>query len=209
MVETNTTISEDIDGKNDNLLSALENVGKQLKHNLNLQTTDKGSDSSNSASVSMQVDPSTLAKISLPKSYGNQMVGSRAAPIGIGTTLGGYNTRIGGYHVDTSYFDQIRPTKPIEFKMLDGSVSIMTITFGCIKELSQRTIKKRTFSWKFPFITTTEHNYTHVVYDHGSSISAYDIDCNLSMFMNLIGQDYKGWSETMMSEAIKHGAEIN
>jgi hypothetical protein len=209
MVETNTTISEDNDGENDNLLSALENVGKQLKHNLNLQTADKGSDSANSASVSMQVDPSTLAKISLPKSYGNQMLGSQAAPIGIGTALGGY-TRFGGYHVDSSsYFDQIRPSKPIEFKMLDGSVSIMTLNFGNIKELTQRTLKKKTFSWKFPFIATTERNYTHVVYDHGSSISVYDIDCNLPMFMNLIGQDYKGWSETMMSEAIKHGAEIN
>lgn len=209
MVETNTTISEDNDGENDNLLSVLEDVGKQLKHKLNLQTADKSSDSVNSASVSMQVDPSTLAKISLPKSYGNLMVGSQAAPIGIGTTLGGYNTRFGGYHVDQSYFDQLKPSKPIEFKMLDGSVSIMTLNFGSIKELTQKTLKKRTFSWKFPFIMTTERKYTHVVYDHGSSISVYDIDCNLSMFMNLIGQDYKGWSESMMSEAIKHGAEIN
>lgn len=204
MVETNTTISEDNNEKNDNSLSVLEELGKQLNHKLNLQTTDKFSYSSNLASVSMQTDPSELAEISHSKSYGNLVVSNKAvAPFG--TNVGGYIN----YHVGQSYVDQFKPSKAIEFKMLDGSVNIMTLIFDNIKELSQRTIKKRKFSWKFPFITTTEHNYTHVVYNHGSYISVYDIDCNLSMFMNLIEQDYKGWSETMMSEAIKHGTKIN
>ena len=37
------------------------------------------------------------------------------------------------------------------------------------------------------------------------SIKEYEIDCNFSMFMKLIGKKYKPWNQMAMTESVKNG----
>ena len=57
-----------------------------------------------------------------------------------------------------------------------------------------------------------KNNQKYVIMDYkekNGKIKQYEIDCNLSMFMKLIGKEYKSWNQMMMTESVKNGNKVN
>ena len=57
-------------------------------------------------------------------------------------------------------------------------------------------------------INSEKNNKKYVIMDYiekDGSIKAYEIDCNFSMFMKLIGKKYKPWNQMVMTESVKNG----
>ena len=83
----------------------------------------------------------------------------------------------------------------IEFKLTDGTKIIKEIIWGRIEIIVEK-------------INSEKNNKKYVIMDYiekDGSIKAYEIDCNLSMFMKLIGKKYKPWNQMVMTESVKNG----
>ena len=83
----------------------------------------------------------------------------------------------------------------IEFKLTDGTKIIKEIIWGRIEIIIEK-------------INPEKNNKKYVIMDYierDGSIKSYEIDCNLSMFMKLIGKKYKPWNQMVMTESVKNG----
>lgn len=126
-----------------------------------------------------------------------------------------YGQPIGGYHNMFSQMADSSMSTTYELKLLDGTKIVKDILYHNIKHLSELKLVtyKTVFTWKFPFKTKeqiSDKRFTRLVYkENDNTLTTLDIDCNLSMFMKILGKDYKSWSKTLMSESVKYGAETN
>jgi hypothetical protein len=87
----------------------------------------------------------------------------------------------------------------IEFKLTDGTKIIKEIIWGRIENIAEK-------------INTEKNNQKYVILDYKDKdgrVKTYEIDCNLSMFMKLIGKEYKSWNQMMMTESVKNGNKVN
>ena len=97
-----------------------------------------------------------------------------------------------------SYYDYNRKAPDgdlIEFKLTDGTKIIKEIIWGRIEIIIEK-------------INPEKNNKKYVIMDYierDGSIKSYEIDCNLSMFMKLIGKKYKPWNQMVMTESVKNG----
>ena len=83
----------------------------------------------------------------------------------------------------------------IEFKLTNGTKIIKEIIWGRIEIIVEK-------------INPEKNNKKYVIMDYkekDGSIKSYEIDCNLSMFMKLIGKKYKPWNQMVMTESVKNG----
>ena len=97
-----------------------------------------------------------------------------------------------------SYYDYNRKAPDgdlIEFKLTDGTKIIKEIIWGRIENIVEK-------------INPEKNNKKYVIMDYiekDGSIKSYEIDCNFSMFMKLIGKKYKPWNQMVMTESVKNG----
>lgn len=87
----------------------------------------------------------------------------------------------------------------IEFKLTDGTKIIKEVIWGRIENIAEK-------------INTEKNNQKYVILDYKEKdgiVKTYKIDCNLSMFMKLIGKEYKSWNQMMMTESVKNGNKVN
>lgn len=87
----------------------------------------------------------------------------------------------------------------IEFKLTDGTKIIKEVIWGKIESIVEK-------------INTEKNNQKYVIMeykDKDGKVKTYEIDCNLSMFMKLIGKRYKSWNQMMMTESVKNGNKVN
>lgn len=87
----------------------------------------------------------------------------------------------------------------IEFKLTDGTKIIKEVIWGKIESIVEK-------------INTEKNNQKYVIMeyrDKDGKVKTYEIDCNLSMFMKLIGKKYKSWNQMMMTESVKNGNKVN
>jgi hypothetical protein len=107
---------------------------------------------------------------------------------------------------DMSYYDNsgyIYRQSPdgdlIEFKLTDGTKIIKEVIWGRIENIAEK-------------INAEKNNQKYVILDYkekDGKVKTYEIDCNLSMFMKLIGKEYKSWNQMMMTESVKNGNKVN
>ena len=104
------------------------------------------------------------------------------------------------YYDDTEYnYRQAPDGDLIEFKLTDGTKIIKEIIWGRIENIVEK-------------INSEKNNKKYVIMDYkekNGSIKVYEIDCNLSMFMKLIGKEYKSWNQMVMTESVKNGNAVN
>lgn len=87
----------------------------------------------------------------------------------------------------------------IEFKLTDGTKIIKEVIWGRIENIVEK-------------INAEKNNQKYVILDYkekNGDVKTYEIDCKLSMFMKLIGREYKSWNQMMMSESVKNGNKVN
>jgi len=88
-----------------------------------------------------------------------------------------------------------------EFKLVDGTKVIQDLKYSDIVELKE-------IEMDVPDGHTRK--IVHLTLDdriHGQK--TLEIDCNLSMFMKIIGHKYKSWAKSLMEESVKNGSETN
>lgn len=87
----------------------------------------------------------------------------------------------------------------IEFKLTDGTKIIKEVIWGRIENIVEK-------------INAEKNNQKYVILDYkekNGDVKTYEIDCKLSMFMKLIGREYKSWNQMMMTESVKNGNKVN
>ena len=102
----------------------------------------------------------------------------------------------------------------VELKTIDGKRHIIQLSRNSLLEdIEERVATTRKFSFKFPFIITEKKPYVHFkisnyyrdLNDKQNKAKEFDVDCNLTAFCKLISLSYKGFSETLLEDAIENG----
>ena len=102
----------------------------------------------------------------------------------------------------------------VELKTIDGKRHIIQLSRNSsLEDIEERVATTRKFSFKFPFIITEKKPYVHFkisnyyrdLNDKQNKAKEFDVDCNLSAFCKLVGLSYKGFSETLVEDAIENG----
>ena len=102
----------------------------------------------------------------------------------------------------------------VELKTIDGKRHIIQLSRNSLLEdIEERVTTTRKFSFKFPFIITEKKPYVHFrisnyyrdLNDKQNKAKEFDVDCNLSAFCKLVDLSYKGFSETLLEDAIENG----
>lgn len=111
------------------------------------------------------------------------------------------NLQINGssYLYNGDYYGKAPDGDLIEFKLTDGTKIIKEVIWGRIENIVEK-------------INAEKNNQKYVMLDYkekDGSVKTYEIDCNLSMFMKLIGKEYKSWNQMMMTESVKNGKKVN
>ena len=138
----------------------------------------------------------------------NEELNTASNLFSVNPNIGGWRNSINGitsignipsYYDYTEYNRQDPDGDLIEFKLTDGTKIIKEIIWGRIENIVEK-------------INSEKNNKKYVIMDYkekDGSIKAYEIDCNLSMFMKLIGKEYKSWNQMVMTESVKNGNEVN
>ena len=88
-----------------------------------------------------------------------------------------------------------------EFKLVDGTKVIQDLRYGDILELKEVELNSPDGHTRKIVHLTLD--------DRGRGTKTLEIDCNLSMFMKIIGHKYKSWAKSLMEESVKNGSETN
>lgn len=139
----------------------------------------------------------------------NEALNTSSKIISLGTNIGGLRnssdvtTNVGDYSLyydnDEYIYNKDQDGDLIEFKLTDGTKIIKEIIWKRIENIVEK-------------INSEKNNQKYVIMDYkekNGNIKQYEIDCNLSMFMKLIGKEYKSWNQMMMTESVKNGNKVN
>lgn len=95
------------------------------------------------------------------------------------------------------------PRKTYEFKLVDGTKVIQDLNYDDIIELKEVELRSSDDKTR-KVIHLTLNNIKG-----NTTTKRLEIDCNLSMFMKIIGHTYKPWAKSLMEESVKNGSETN
>jgi hypothetical protein len=139
----------------------------------------------------------------------NGALNTASNSLSINSNIGGWRNTLNDITTigtDMSYYDnsgytyrQAPDGDLIEFKLTDGTKIIKEIIWGRIENIAEK-------------INAEKNNQKYVILDYKEKdgrVKTYEIDCNLSMFMKLIGKEYKSWNQMMMTESVKNGNKVN
>lgn len=141
----------------------------------------------------------------------NGLINTASDSLNINSNIGGWRNTLNDMvtvGTDTSYIDydnsgyiyrQAPDGDLIELKLTDGTKIIKEIIWGRIENIAEK-------------INAEKNNQKYVILDYKEKdgrVKTYEIDCNLSMFMKLIGKEYKSWNQMMMTESVKNGNKVN
>ena len=101
-----------------------------------------------------------------------------------------FNTNM---YASMDYADLDKTHGLYELKLVDGSSIIKEFSWSSIKEIKE----------------VSDGTKRHIEVTFVNDTTKFEIDCNLRMFMNLIGKEYKSWSEHIIEQSVKTGVSKN
>lgn len=164
-------------------------------------------------SSSAELTPDVLEKV-ISDATKNELyftgVNSAAAPALSLTMGGGLNGNTNDFQVSSSPMvgwdwgvaRDYESRDTYEFKLVDGTRVIQDLRYSDILELKEVELNS-------PDGHTRKIVHLTLLDNRGRGTKTLEIDCNLSMFMKIIGHKYKSWAKSLMEESVKNGLETN
>lgn len=116
-------------------------------------------------------------------------IASDIASNGSGYTTN-FNTNL---YASMDYVDVDKTHGLYELKLVNGNSIIKEFSWSSIQEIKE----------------VSNGTKRHIEVTFVNDTTKFEIDCNLRMFMSLIGKEYKSWSENIMEQSVKTGISQN
>ena len=95
----------------------------------------------------------------------------------------------------------LKERETYEFKLVDGTKVIQDLCYEDIVELKEISVELPNEQPKRAVQLT--------IGTRTGGTKTFTIDCGISMFMRIIGREYKPWAKALMTESVKNGTETN
>ena len=161
---------------------------------------------------SIQIDPGQLmthfesnspSALTIDKSIYSQQVGTLDPAISIPNAAQHWATSIGTSDMEYDPYSYKMPkTKNLEIEQLDGTKTLIRVSFDDLSDIRERVLETRKLVWKLPFPKYEITKTTYVSFHNKKDNKDYTAKCSLATFAKAFEVEYQSFGELLFDSAL-------